>query len=76
MPERRHIFLLRIALTLLGAFAAAQLCLWLRTPLPWMLGPLIATSLASILGAPTASAGRLRNGGQWIIGASDRKSVV
>ena len=67
MPERRHIFLLRIALTLLGAFAAAQLCLWLRTPLPWMLGPLIATSLASILGAPTASAGRLRNGGQWII---------
>ncbi|ROQ91505.1 hypothetical protein EDF72_4075 [Delftia acidovorans] len=70
MPERRHIFLLRIALTLLGAFAAAQLCLWLRTPLPWMLGPLIATSLASILGAPTASAGRLRNGGQWIIGAS------
>ena len=70
MPERRPIFLLRIALTLLGAFAAAQLCLWLRTPLPWMLGPLIATSLASILGAPTASAGRLRNGGQWIIGAS------
>ena len=70
MPERRPIFLLRIALTLLGALAAAQLCLWLRTPLPWMLGPLIATSLASILGAPTASSGRLRNGGQWIIGAS------
>ena len=70
MSARRPIPLLRISLTLLGAFAAAQLCLWLRTPLPWMLGPLIATSLASILGAPTASSGRLRNGGQWIIGAS------
>ena len=30
------------------------LCLALHTPLPWMIGPLLAVSLASIAGAPTA----------------------
>ena len=41
---------LRVALTLLLALAAAVLCVWLQTPLPWMLGPLLATALASVLG--------------------------
>lgn len=62
--------LLRAAATLALATAAAGLCVWLQTPLPWMIGPLLATSLASILGAPTRSAPLLRNGGQWIIGAA------
>lgn len=63
-------FPLRVAATLALAFAAALFCLWAHTPLPWMLGPLLATSLVSILGAPTASARPLRNAGQWAIGAA------
>ena len=62
--------LIRVALTLLGALAAAQLCVWLRTPIPWMMGPLLASALASLLGAPTRSAPLLRNAGQWVIGAA------
>ena len=50
------------------ALMAAQLCVWLRTPIPWMLGPLLITALASVLGAPTRSAPLLRNTGQWVIG--------
>lgn len=60
--------LTRVALTLLAAFLAAQLCVWLRTPIPWMLGPLLITALASVVGVPTRSSNVLRNGGQWVIG--------
>jgi membrane AbrB-like protein len=60
----------RAALTLLLALAAAQVCVWLHTPIPWMLGPLLATAVASVLGAPTRSAALLRNAGQWVIGAA------
>lgn len=63
-------FALRAALTLALALAAASLCVWLRTPLPWMIGPLLATAAASVLGAPTQSVGPLRNAGQWAIGAA------
>ena len=56
--------------TLAAAFAAAQLCLWLHTPLPWMIGPLLVTALLSIAGAPTASDHRARNAGQWMIGTT------
>lgn len=60
----------RVALTLLLALAAALLCRWLRTPLPWMIGPLVATAVASVLGQPTRSFGPLRNAGQAIIGVA------
>jgi len=60
--------LLRPAATLFLALAAALLCVGLGTPLPWMIGPLLATSIASILGAPTRSVPALRNAGQWVIG--------
>lgn len=60
-------FPVRVALTLLLALAAALICVQLRTPIPWMIGPLIATSAASILGWPTRSFGPLRNTGQWLI---------
>ena len=60
----------RIVATLLFATAAAFFCVFLRTPLPWMIGPLLAVSIASIAGAPTASATGLRNLGQWTIGAA------
>ena len=58
---------LRGAGTLLLALAAALLCVWLRTPLPWMIGPLLATSLASVLGLPTRSWPPTRNAAQWLI---------
>jgi membrane AbrB-like protein len=61
---------LRTSLTLLLALAAAQLCVWLGTPIPWMLGPLLATALASMAGGPTHSSNLLRNSGQWVIGAA------
>jgi len=62
--------LLRTGLTLLGAWCAAELCVWLHTPIPWMLGPLLLTATLSMAGVPTRSSGRLRNLGQWIIGAA------
>lgn len=63
-------FLGRVVLTLLLAYAAARLCVWLHTPIPWMIGPLVVTSAVSVLGAPTASWVPLRNTGQWVIGAA------
>lgn len=66
MPPLR--LTLRVLATLLLAFVAAGACLALHTPLPWMMGPLLAVSLASIAGAPTASYTPLRNAGQWAIG--------
>ena len=60
----------RTGATLLAAWCAAQLCLWLHTPIPWMLGPLIVTALASMSGLPTQSVGWMRNAGQWVIGAA------
>jgi uncharacterized protein len=62
--------LLRTTATLVLALAAALLCVWLRTPIPWMIGPLLATSLASVLGAPTRSWPPLRNASQWVIGTA------
>jgi membrane AbrB-like protein len=60
----------RVTGTLVLALAAALVCVWLRTPIPWMIGPLLATSFASILGAPTRTWPPLRNGAQWIIGGA------
>jgi membrane AbrB-like protein len=55
---------------LLLALGAAELCVALRTPIPWMIGPLVATALVSVLGAPTESWTPLRNAGQWVIGTA------
>ncbi len=63
-------YVLRVLGTLLLALAAAGLCLLLHTPLPWMIGPILAVSFASMAGLPTASWAPLRNGGQWTIGAA------
>ena len=60
----------RIVLTLLLAWGAASLCVLWRTPLPWMIGPLMATAVVSMLGAPTLSWTPLRNAGQWTIGCA------
>lgn len=60
----------RCLLTLCLALCAALVCVWLDTPIPWMIGPLVVTSLVSVLGAPTVSANALRNSGQWVIGTA------
>ncbi|MDB5912361.1 MAG: hypothetical protein JWP22_1036 [Ramlibacter sp.] len=61
---------LRVAGTLLLALAAALLCRWLHTPIPWMIGPLLASAIASIFGASTRSEPMLRNLGQAVIGTA------
>ena len=66
---RLHFFL-RVVLTLALALGAALACVTLRTPLPWMIGPLVATALMSMTGLPTESWVPLRNGGQWVIGTA------
>jgi uncharacterized protein len=67
---RRAGFAVRVLGTLLLALGAAMLCVRLHTPIPWMLGPLLATAVASLAGAPTRSWAPLRNGGQWVIGTA------
>jgi len=63
-------FPVRVALTLILALAGALVCAWLRTPIPWTIGPLVATGVASVVGFPTRSFVPLRNTGQWLIGAA------
>jgi hypothetical protein len=67
-PRAAHLG--RVLVTLLLAWAAAWLCVRWHTPIPWMIGPLLATAAVSLAGAPTASASQLRNGGQWVIGTA------
>lgn len=59
-----------VALTLAGAAVAGALADWARLPLPWMIGPLLATALAGLAGLPLAASNRLRNAGQWGIGVA------
>ncbi|MFM8767032.1 MAG: AbrB family transcriptional regulator, partial [Rubrivivax sp.] len=54
--------------TLALAWAAARACEALGTPLPWMIGPLMATAATALAGLPVRSAPVLRNVGQWTIG--------
>src|SRR6185295_1485041 len=67
-PSLSFTYSARVLATLALAFVAARACLALHAPLPWMIGPLLAVSLASIAGAPTASFTAFRNAGQWAIG--------
>ena len=60
----------RVVLTLLLALAAACLCVFMRTPLPWMIGPLLVTAVMSMCTGVTYSWTPLRNAGQWVIGCA------
>jgi membrane AbrB-like protein len=55
---------------LLLVLVAAQACIWLDTPLPWMIGPLFATAAACMLGAPLRAPVQVREAGQWAIGTA------
>lgn len=56
--------------TLALAWVAAWVCVQLRTPIPWMIGPLLAVSAASVVGLPTRSLAPLRNLAQAVIGVA------
>lgn len=70
MPELSRPLLVRTAGTLLLAAVAGWACATWRVPLPWMLGPLLATAAASMGGAPTFSVTPLRNLAQMVIGTA------
>lgn len=64
--ERVLTVLRSVVVALIGALA----CAWIDTPLPWLIGPLVAVALVSMLhGRLTAPPGG-RQVGQWIIGAA------
>ncbi len=49
---------------------AGYACARLRTPIPWMLGPLFSLALLRVLGVDIAAPPPARYGGQWIIGTA------
>ncbi len=53
----------------LGA-AAGALCSVLRTPIPWMIGPLVTLAFLRVAGLRVAAPPGGRQVGQWIIGTS------
>ena len=60
----------RLAGTLAVAAAGAQACVALGTPLPWFIGPLLATGACTLAGLRTRASVRLRNGGLWALGTA------
>lgn len=66
----RSTFAAHQARSLIVGAAGAGLCLLLNTPLPWMIGPLLATAIAGMSGLPMVAAPALRNAGQWAIGTA------
>lgn len=61
---------LRIVIGLASALLGVGAALVLSLPLPWMLGALMGTAISKIAGIPGSCHKVLRNGGQWVIGAS------
>jgi membrane AbrB-like protein len=61
---------LPVVRSLVVALAGAVACVWLRTPLPWLIGPLVAVALASMLHGRLESPPGGREVGQWIIGVA------
>lgn len=55
LAQLRHLDYPRIALALAIGIAGGLAFSWLGTPMPWMLGPLSACLVASLLGAPLSS---------------------
>lgn len=66
------------ALAFAGALLGALACLWLRAPLPWLLGPMFATAALAMGHHALARLGLaelhcplpVRNAGQWAIGCA------
>jgi len=60
----------RIAAGLAVCAAGGALFAWLRTPLPWMIGPLVAMAALRMAGAPLEAVPGGRNAGQLVVGVS------
>jgi len=60
----------RIASTLLLGWLGAQLALLIHSPLPWMIGPMMAVAAGSMAGRRQELPGVLRNGGQIVLGVA------
>ncbi len=60
----------RFAVAIAIALVTGACFSWLRTPLPWLIGPLLACGLASTMGVPLHSYAVARNAGQWVIGTT------
>lgn len=65
-PERWRAPLAGLAVAVCGG----TLCAWLRTPLPWMIGPLFAVAIGRLAGFHLLPIPGARYGGQWIIGSA------
>lgn len=52
------------------ALSGALLAVWLQTPLPWLLGPLITVAAFRLASLPVACSVSIRCVGQWAIGAA------
>jgi membrane AbrB-like protein len=64
--DRMPPMLRSLAIALLGALV----CVAIRSPLPWLIGPLVAVAVACMLHARLESPPGARQVGQWIIGAA------
>ena len=51
--------------------AVGALCAWIKTPIPWMIGPLFVMALARWRAVNVEAPGGFRNGGQWLMGTDD-----
>jgi membrane AbrB-like protein len=60
----------RVAITLVVATLGALICVALRTPLPWLIGPLVAVAIVSMLRGGLAAPPAARELGQWAIGVA------
>ncbi len=60
----------RIAAGLAICAAGAALFAWLHTPLPWMIGSLVAMASLRMVGAPLEAVPGGRNAGQLVVGTS------
>ena len=59
---------MRAVAAFIVALLGAALCVVLHTPLPWLIGPLVAVALAGMLGVSLRSPIAARAVGQWTIG--------
>ena len=52
------------------AIAGALVCVYLKTPLPWLIGPLVAVAAVSMSHGKIAEPPLAREAGQWAIGVA------
>jgi uncharacterized protein len=55
---------------LVVALAAGALCAWLGTPIPWMLGPLVAFAAFRVCDVELRSLPGGQKAGQWVVGTA------